>query len=507
MNKINSKLPVLVISGASGFVGKYFVKTFCKNYFIYALARRSQQSADVPFSKNIFWIRLDLADNLKVKNIFKKISANGNVDFFLHLAGHFGFRNKKNNPEYERTNVIGTKNILESVHLLNIKRFIFSSSLALFEISDPNRIITENSNPDSTTPYALTKKKAEQLIENYSSEFPCTIIRFAAIYSDWCEHPPLYSFLSTWLSNRWDRRILVGNGKTAIPYLHIFDLIKLYESIFAKTESLPQFHNITASPNHFTSHEQLYKMANNFNYHYDSKPIFLPKRITFFALAIRNLLKFTFGKTYFERLWMLKYTDCIMNVDASHSHNLLSWEPTKRYYINRRLLFLIWNMKTNPIEWHRINKMRFYAMVERQYLKIYDAMLRMRDQIVDKITEQILSDKNIKIFKTYQKLEFNKLRHRAEYIYKMLEFDICTGDRSHILDYAKNLGNERYYEGFSSQEVINAVKLCADVIVSHLSSETQLSSMKQRINDEIKLTLQMVIDEIEDTYEELSKNS
>jgi nucleoside-diphosphate-sugar epimerase len=507
MNKNQSNLPVLVISGASGFVGKYFLNAFCKDYFIYALARRPQQAADVSFNKNIFWIRVDIADKTKIQGIFKKISSDGDVDFFLHLAGHFGFRNNKKNSEYERTNVIGTKNILESAHHLNFKRFIFSSSLALHKISDPNRIITEDTIPDATTQYSKTKIKAEELIKTYSSNFPCTTIRFAAIFSDWCEHPPLYSFLSTWLSKRWDRRILVGKGKTAIPYLHIYDLIELYKSIFLKTESLPQFHNLIADPNHHTSHKQLFKVANNYNYHYDISPFYLPKYITLLALAIRNFGGYLINKTYFEQLWMLKYTDCIMNVDASHTHKLLAWEPTKRYSISRRLLFLIWKMKTNPIEWHRKNKIRFYAIVERQYLKIYDAMLKLRDQIVEIITKRIMSEKNAKTFTTYQKLGHNKLKHRVQYIYKMLEFDICTGDRSHILDYAKNLGEERYIEGFPAQEVINAVKLCAEVIVNHLVSEKQLRTMKHRIFDEIMLTLQMVIDEIEDTYENLSKIS
>jgi len=40
--------------------------------------------------------------------------------------------------------------------------------------------------------------------------------------------------------------------------------------------------------------------------------------------------------------------------------------------------------------------------------------------------------------------------------------------------------------------------------VKALSSQSQLKEMKQRINDEVAITMQMVIDEIEDTYVRLS---
>lgn len=506
MDRHLSNLPVLVLSGASGFIGRYFLDALCKDYFIYALARRPQKSADVSFNKNILWNRVDIANKTDLEKIFKNISEHNKVDFFLHFAGFFDFHNKRD-PEYERTNVLGTQNVLETIQCLNIKRFIFASSLAIFDISNPERIITENSIPDATFPYAIAKQKAEKLIEKFSQYYPCTNVRFAAIYSDWCEHLPLYYFLSTWLSNNWDHQILAGKGNTAITYLHIYDLIDMIKSIFAKTDELPQFHHLTASPNQSTSHKQLFQIANSYNYYYNTKPICLHKFIAFLGLLIRNSIGYLFKKEYFERLWMLKYTDCIMNIDASNTHKLLSWKPKKRYIINRRLLFIIWRMKTNPFEWHRKNKMRYYAVMERQYLKIYETMTDLRNEIIEKTMNQILSKDKSYEFVNYQKIPLQTLKHRIDYIYKTLEFDICTGDRSHILDYAKNLAEERFLEGFPKHEVINAIKLSAELIFTSLISKKQLSNMKQRIYDEIMLTLQMVIDEIEDTYENLPYNA
>jgi len=91
VKKRPSHLPVLVISGASGFIGRYFLNALCEDFYIYALARRPQKTADVPFHGNISWIRVDIANKPDIDRVIGEISENGGADFFLHLAGFFDF--------------------------------------------------------------------------------------------------------------------------------------------------------------------------------------------------------------------------------------------------------------------------------------------------------------------------------------------------------------------------------------------------------------------------------
>ena len=507
MKEQDSQLPVLILTGASGFIGRHFLISLCDKYYIYALARRSQKSADIPSHKNISWIRVDIGNEREIKRVLNKISLNGGADYLLHFAGYFDFHNK-NAPEYTRTNISGTKYILETAGKLNLRRFIFASSLAILDFSDPARIIDEHSVPDAVYPYAISKIAGEKLVEKFSATIPSTVIRFAAIFSDWCEHPPLYSMLCTWFSRRWDHRILAGKGNSAIPYLHINDLIHFLQCLLNVDSSLPRFHVLNASTGNCTSHRELFKTACAYNYFQTIKPIFLPKWFITVGLLAMNFTGVITGKKRFERLWMMKYIDKQLRVDSSQTKRLLNWEPQKRFTISRRLLFMIAKMKSNPYGWHYRNKVRIsYAEMERPYIKIYEAMLNVKDDVVDKTLKQLISSKNAAKFSTYQKLKYESLSHRVEYIFKMLEVDVCTGDRSHILDYAQNLAEERFIEKFPSDEVINAIKLTANVVIDTLLAEESIKEMKQRIYDEIMLTLQMVMDEIEDTYERLSKDT
>jgi len=318
MKKRPSNLPVIVISGASGFIGSHFIQALCEDFFIYALARRSQKSADIPLHKNISWIRVDIANKADISGVIAEISKNGGADFFLHLAGFYDFQNKPN-PEYTRTNVYGTQYILQAASTLNLQRFIFASSLAIIDFFNPERVINEKSAPDAEYPYAVSKRAGEQLTREFSLKSPCTIIRLSAIFSDWCEYLPLYSLLTTWLSNRWDRRILVGEGKSAIPYLHINDVISLFLSVIQKSKQLPRFHILNAGPKTSASQRDLFNVAYQYNYFRMEKPALIPKWFAAFGILLRNSLGVFLGKRPFERLWMLKYVDKQLIVDSSHT--------------------------------------------------------------------------------------------------------------------------------------------------------------------------------------------
>ena len=96
------------------------------------------------------------------------------------------------------------------------------------------------------------------MLAEYSDAFPSVIVRFAALFSDWCEYPPLYMFLRTWLSKAWNSRILGGRGESAIPYLHINDATSFLKRVLRQYPALDNGEILIASPDGAVSHEQLY---------------------------------------------------------------------------------------------------------------------------------------------------------------------------------------------------------------------------------------------------------
>ncbi len=263
---MNNSLPGIIITGASGFIGRHFVKQNAIRYRMYCLARRSQREAGIPKHKNIRRTQVDIGDFSNLQEVVESINQYGGADYILHLAGYYDFT-LNDHPQYEHTNVTGTRNVLKLAQYLNIKRFIFASSLAACKFnSSPDQILDEQSPPNANFPYALSKRKAEEMIRNYSTLFPCTILRLAAVFSDWCEYPPLFVFLSTWLSDKWNARILGGKGESGITYIHITDLVKMIQSILKQSDNLPQLATYVASPSGTVTHKELYEAATKYFY-------------------------------------------------------------------------------------------------------------------------------------------------------------------------------------------------------------------------------------------------
>lgn len=257
---MDKNLSGIVVTGASGFIGRNFLEESIGKYRLFCLARRSQKETGIPQNENLRWSQVDIADWNKLKEVGSCIKDNGGANYLIHLAGYYDF-SLTPNPEYKRTNVIGTSNVLKLAKLIGIKRFIFSSSLAACKFPKPSEAINEGSPLNAKFPYAWSKRMGEEMIKEYADYFSITILRLAAIYSDWCEYPPLYIFLQTWLSKKWNARIIGGKGKSAVSYLHIRDLIKLIFVIIEKSNSLPQISIFNASPNGSTSHLELFKTA------------------------------------------------------------------------------------------------------------------------------------------------------------------------------------------------------------------------------------------------------
>ncbi len=204
--------PRIIVTGASGFVGRHLLDEIKECFHIYALARRSQAQCGAPVHPNINWTQVDIAEPEPLAATLEWIRSEDPVDAFIHLAAHYDFTGK-NSPEYQRTNIDGLHNTLDLSQNLGLRRFVFASSLAACPFPALGSAITEHTLPDAKNPYARSKRAGESMVRVFSDSFPTCIVRFAALYSDWCEYPPLFNFLSNWLSTH----LRLANVSTGPP--------------------------------------------------------------------------------------------------------------------------------------------------------------------------------------------------------------------------------------------------------------------------------------------------
>jgi nucleoside-diphosphate-sugar epimerase len=498
------KLSTIIVTGASGIVGRGFLEAAKDEYLIYAIARRSQKEAGVPQHPNVKWIQVDIGNWLSLRWVMHNIKRSGGADYVFHLAAYYDFE-YKDHPEYERTNVNGTRYMLEQCKILGIKRFIFASTTAACNFPARGDKINEKTPVDADYAYAESKKKGEEMVREFSKLFPCSIVRFAAVYSDWCEYGVLYTFLDTWLSKKWNSRVLGGKGESGVPFIHTKDLSKVVKTILRNSERLPRFDTYIASPDGSTSHRELYEMAVRLYYGRKRRPFFVPKFLALPGVIARDLLGRLPGKRPFERPWMIKYLDFKLDIDASYTRKALSWEPTPRYHVLRRLIFLIEKMKSDPFEWHRKNAIVLDRSPLRPNMLIYEIMLKLKDKTIDEIKQAVLDPAGSSKFPNYQQMDENNLNWYVEIVYQLLCSSVRNNDRMLLLDYIKDLCRIRFKEGFSSKEICGVLSYIGEIVSLNLNAEPELKKLEQEIHDYISITIQMTVDEVEDVFEELEK--
>lgn len=495
------QLPTIIVTGASGFIGRSFVESVKDNYIVFAIARRSAKEANIPSHPNIHWIQWDIAHAHPMPEVINKIRVNGGADYLVHLAAFYDF-DYTDNIAYKLTNIEGTRNIITVAKQSKIKRFIFASSLAACTFPPKNGFIDEKSIPDANFAYAKTKRAGEEMLKECAKNFPVSVVRFAAVFSDWCEYPPLYKFLNTWLSRNYDSRMLGGRGNSAVSYIHINDLIKVIQTIIFKSHVLPAFDVYAASPDGSTSHKELFDIATRDFFGEPVKPVFIPKLLAYPGIFFRIMLgKLRITPPPFERYWMLKYLDLRLNINSTYTRKVLDWEPSSRYHIDRRLLFLLSRMKSNPIEWHQKNEAALKHISFRPNLLIYENMMAGKVKILAGITSRIQSQENAILFSHYQQLDVNELDSILTILFDVLAATVLNSDRSLMFNYIDDIAPLRFVNGFTVNEISSTFSLYNEVITDNLLSEKENKFKRQELYDYIGVTLQLAQDEIEEKFE------
>ena len=235
----------IIITGIAGFVGTSLCEKLIrkKNINIIGIDDLSYGSIDKlkPFIKKIHFIKKDIC-KLNIKDLlkFKKI------DYVIHLAAITPLPDNQINPKNSiSTNVAGTANMLEISRALEIKKFIFISSGAVYERSKESKNgFNEKDKINTLLTYPTSKFFGEKLCDIFNETYnlPVVKIRLFNLYGprqDYSRKHP--AFLAQVLKHLiQDKRLKIYNKNNNIKrdYLYIDDLLRLiYKLLNYKTKN------------------------------------------------------------------------------------------------------------------------------------------------------------------------------------------------------------------------------------------------------------------------------
>ena len=152
----------ILLTGGAGYVGSACLRWLLRHgHDPVAFDNLSEGNAEaVPGSRLVVG---DIEDRTALEAAIVQHGA----EAIMHFAAVASVPDSIKDPElYWRTNVLGTKNVLDAMLNTNVHRLVFSSTAAVYRFDAPMPL-TEVSETKPQVPYGTTKLAAENLVREY----------------------------------------------------------------------------------------------------------------------------------------------------------------------------------------------------------------------------------------------------------------------------------------------------------------------------------------------------
>lgn len=164
-----------LITGGAGYIGAHVA--LCTGNSGRAFEVLDDLSSGIPsrLSSETLIHKFSLQDSDKLNEVFSK----SNFEGVLHLAAKKRVGESIERPEYYwKENVVGLENLLGAVNSHGIKKFVFSSSAAVYgqPVLTPETLISEETPCMPINPYGATKLEGELMARALASSADLSVV-------------------------------------------------------------------------------------------------------------------------------------------------------------------------------------------------------------------------------------------------------------------------------------------------------------------------------------------
>jgi dTDP-glucose 4,6-dehydratase len=216
----------LLITGGAGFIGSNFIRHMlskyrdCKitNIDNLAYCGNPDNLKDTSKNRNYKFIKADICNTKTV------LSAMKNCDYVINFAAESHVdRSIKNSAEFIRTNIDGTRVLLDTARKLKVRRFVQISTDEVYG-DIKNGLSKESDNLLPNSPYSASKAAADILCRSYFKTYsmPVIITRSSNNFGSF-QYPE--KVIPLFLTNAIENKPLplYGDGKNVRDWIYVMD--------------------------------------------------------------------------------------------------------------------------------------------------------------------------------------------------------------------------------------------------------------------------------------------
>jgi len=202
---------------------------------------------------------------------------------------------------------------------------------------------------------------------------------------------------------------------------------------------------------------------------------------------------------------MVSYIDLDLRVDASHTCDVLGWQPRRRLFMKQRMAFLIEHMKSDPVEWHQRNQAALKEVHLRANLRIHRLLEKHQDAIRARFLEGLVSDPDAETrFPSYQSVSPQVMEWRFTVALRHILNSVRTRERGLFLGYCRDFAAKRFSEDFGAFEVIEALQGLNRACLEVLRNDPEADGLDEDLQMHLTTTIEFGCDEILEVFEDLS---
>lgn len=238
--------PAILITGASGFVGKLLAREEIKRGNRVLGIHHPAENPDLEFTS----VGIDLRDRDKLKKLLFKEKP----DRVYHLAALSSVRMCQENPVLAfDTNVIGTLNLVDLLSELHPKsKILFTSSCEVYGKIDETRLpVGEETSPRPINVYGLSKLQAEGICRYFHRNYALPVFITRAFNHTGPGQAPTFvlphvaSTLARIKAGKDEPLLKMGNLSTRRDFLDARDVVSAYMTVMDKAEAGTNY-NVTS---------------------------------------------------------------------------------------------------------------------------------------------------------------------------------------------------------------------------------------------------------------------
>lgn len=230
------------ITGGTGSIGSRLAQRFIDSgQAVRLLVRDPSRAKAFQGLANLELLRGDLSDPDSLSGCME------GCGLAYHIAGKVSGSNA---ADYEKINVIGTKSLLEEAVHAGVERFVHTSTIGVYSMSQDKNISEDHPWVPSNTLYIKTKQQSEKLAWDYAGQVPMTVARPGEVIGpgqqSWCVlfiemiqkgqlRPPRAKesglISPVYIDNLIDAYLLLGSHPAAVG--QAFNIVDGWEMLFS----------------------------------------------------------------------------------------------------------------------------------------------------------------------------------------------------------------------------------------------------------------------------------